>query len=250
MGSLKAERDGLASRIARLSQQIGDLETAIDKLRPLEVSSRESYEELDRQRQRLRNGLNLIERIETLEARKRELEAFKAKGIPRGSVAVGISGEIGHELAQIAQTALRAWHFPGDPTVSFDDKTHDILLDGKNRRGNGKGVRALMNAAVKISVLLYCRRHHLPHPGIIALDSPLLSYRDPITSKHGGLSSDEEEVVQSGLNEHFYRYLVSLSNTIQFIIMENDPPPFNLGPNSMITTFVGKEGEGGRHGLL
>jgi len=107
-----------------------------------------------------------------------------------------------------------------------------------------------MNAAFKISVLLYCRRHHLPHPGIITLDSPLLSYRDPITSKHGELSSDEKEVVQSGLSEHFYRYLVSLSNTIQFIIMENDPPPINLGPNSMITTFVGKEGEGGRHGLL
>jgi len=250
LGSLKAEGDGLASRIARLSQQIGDLETTIDKLRPMEVSSRESYEELDRQRQRLRNGLNLIERIESLETRRRELEAFKAKGLPRGSVAVGVSGEIGHELAQIAQSALRAWHFPGDPTVSFDDKTHDILLDGKNRRGNGKGVRALMNAAFKISVLLYCRRHHLPHPGIITLDSPLLSYRDPITSKHGELSSDEKEVVQSGLSEHFYRYLVSLSNTIQFIIMENDPPPINLGPNSMITTFVGKEGEGGRHGLL
>jgi hypothetical protein len=248
--SLRAEGDGLASGIARLSEQIGDLETAIDKLGPLEVSSRESYEELDRQRQRLRNGLNLMDRIESLEARKRELEAFKAQGIPRGSVAVGISGEIGHELAQIAQSALRAWRFPGDPTVSFDDRTHDILIDGKNRRGNGKGVRALMNSVFKISVLLYCRRHNLPHPGLIALDSPLLSYRDPITSRHGQLSSDEQDVVQSGLNKNFYRYLVSLSDTIQFIIMENEPPPIDLGPNSMITTFVGKEGEGGRHGLL
>jgi hypothetical protein len=248
--SLKAEAEGLTARIARLTRQIGELEVGIDELGPLEVSSRESYEELDRQRQRLRNGLNLIERIKSLEARKRQLEAFKAKGIPKRSVAVGISGEIGFELAQIAQSALRAWHFPGDPIVSFDDKTHDILIDGKNRRGNGKGVRALMNAAFKISVLLYCRRHHLPHPGIIVLDSPLLSYRDPITSKHGGLSSDEEEVVQSGLNEHFYRYLVGLSDTIQFIIMENTAPPIDLGPKSMITTFVGKEGEGGRHGLL
>jgi hypothetical protein len=248
--SLKAELEGLRARIGQLTRQIGDLEAGIDELGPLEVSSRDSYEELDRQRQRLRNGLNRIERIESLEARKRELEAFKATGIPRGSVAVGVSGEIGHELAQIAQSALRAWHFPGDAIVSFSDKTHDILIDGKDRRGNGKGVRALMNAAFKISVLLYCRRHYLPHPGIIALDSPLLSYRDPITSKHGGLSSDEEEVVRSGLNRHFYEYLVGLSDTIQFIVIENYAPPINLGPKSMITTFVGEEGEAGRHGLL
>jgi hypothetical protein len=88
----------------------------------LEASSRESYEALDIERQRLRNGMNLLDRIESLENRKKELEAFKAKGARRGSVAVGVGGEIGFELAQIAQSILRAWRFPGNPTVSFDDK--------------------------------------------------------------------------------------------------------------------------------
>ena len=142
------------------------------------------------------------------------------------------------------------WRFPGNPTVSFDDKTHDILIDRKTRRGNGKGVRALMNAAFKISVLVYCRAKDLPHPGIVALDSPLLSYRDPISSRHGALSSDEELVLKSGLKEYFYRYLLELSDTTQFIIIENDPPPFDLGPKSMVTRFVGSTGQGGRRGLL
>jgi hypothetical protein len=248
--SLKAEGEGLAARITRLSGEIAELEGAIEKLLPLEVSSRESYEALDLARQRLRNALNLLDRIESLGNRKKELEAFKAKGARRGSVAVGVAGEIGFELAQIAQSTLRAWRFPGNPIVSFDDKTHDILIDGKNRRGNGKGVRALMNSAFKISVLVYCHLRDLPHPGIVALDSPLLSYRDPINSKHGALSSDEELVVKSGLSEYFYRYLLELSDRTQFVIVENDPPPFDLGPKSMVTLFVGSTGEGGRPGLL
>jgi hypothetical protein len=79
--------------------------------------------------------------------------------------------------------------------------------------------------------------------------SPLLSYRDPHTSK-GELSPDEYEVTQTGLKEHFYRYLLDQPHDAQFIIIENDPPPFNLGPNAMVTTFVGSLGEGGRPGLL
>ena len=248
--SLKAEGEGLATRIARLSGQIADMEGTIDELLPLEVSTRESYEALDIARQGFRNALNLLDRIESLENRKKELETFKAKGTRRASVAVGVGGEIGFELAQIAQSVLRAWRFPGDPTVSFDDKTHDILIDGKNRRGNGKGVRALMNAAFKISVLVYCRAKGLPHPGIVALDSPLLSYRDPINSRHGALSGDEELVVKSALKEYFYRYLLELSDTTQFIIIENDPPPVDLGPRSMVTRFVGSTGRGDRRGLL
>lgn len=65
-----------------------------------------------------------------------------------------------------------------------------------------------MNAAFKIGVLIYCRAKDLPHPGIVALDSPLLSYRDPHTSKHGELSADEQAVTQTGLSEYFYRYLL------------------------------------------
>jgi hypothetical protein len=107
-----------------------------------------------------------------------------------------------------------------------------------------------MNATYKIAVLVYCRAKGLPHPGIVVLDSPLLSYRDPHTSKHGDLSADEQAVTQTGLNEHFYRYLLDQSDNTQFLIIENDAPPFDLGPDAKVTKFVGLQGQGGRHGLL
>jgi hypothetical protein len=198
----------------------------------------------------VRDGLALKKRIEGLNVRKTTLKAFKPISRSRDSIVVGIGVVVGHEFASTVQTILRAWRFPGDPIVSFDDRTHDVLIDGKDRRGNGKGVRALMNAAFKIGVLVYCQIRGLPHPGIVALDSPLLSYRDPHTSKHGELSDDEQTIMQTGLNEYFYRYLLEHSREAQFIIIENDAPPFDLGSNTMVTTFVGSLGEGGRQGLL
>jgi hypothetical protein len=248
--SLDAEQEGLAARIRYLSDEITSLERQIDETLPLEATSRQIYQELDRAHQRLRDGLALKKRIEGLNVRKAALDAFRPTSRARDSIAVGIGSVVGHEFASVVQTILRAWRFPGDPVVSFDDRTHDILIDGKNRRGNGKGVRALMNAAFKIGVLVYCRAKELPHPGVVALDSPLLSYRDPHTSRHGGLSADERAVTRTGLNEYFYRYLLDQSHDAQFIIIENDAPPFDLGPNAMVTTFVGPLGEGGRQGLL
>ena len=208
MASLRAEQEALTVRSARVSALILSLEDQISTARPLETNSRATYEELDRARQRLRNGLALRRRIENLNSRKNILDAFKPTPTRRGSIAVGVGGVVGHEFATIVQSILLAWQFPSDPVVSFDDRTHDILIDGRDRRGNGKGVRALMNAAFKIGVLIYCRAKNLPHPGIIVLDSPLVTYRDPHTSKHGDLSPDEQAVTNTGLNYHFYRYLL------------------------------------------
>jgi len=77
-----------------------------------------------------------------------------------------------------------------------------------------------MSAAFKIGVLLYCHERKLPHPGIVVLDSPLLSYREPLHSKYGALSPDEEMIVKSGLAEQFYKFLIEKSSVAQFVILE------------------------------
>src|ERR1700741_3417923 len=111
----------------------------------------------------------MAKRVEALRQRKSKLDSFKATKVAKSEINVGIGGVVGHELAMAVQSVLRAWHFPGDPAVSFDDASHDILVNGKSRRSNGKGVRALMNAAFKIGLLDYCRLKQLPHPGVLVL---------------------------------------------------------------------------------
>ncbi|MBB2678480.1 UNVERIFIED_ORG: hypothetical protein M2312_001986 [Rhizobium esperanzae] len=248
MGSLNAEREGLIARATEKEELLKQADISIASARPAELQARKSYEEIDQTRQRVRDGLTLKRRIDNLKARRTELESFKAVKAS-DPVVPGVSGPVGHEFAMTVQSILREWHFPAEPVISFSEK-HDILLNGSDRGSNGKGVRALMNAAFKIGVLVFCREHGLPHPGIVALDSPLLSYRDPHTSKHGDLSPDEEQVKNAGLNTYFYEYLERQSSYAQFIIVENDPPPFQLSPASKLTTFTGPNAEEGRRGLL
>lgn len=249
VASLQAEERGLSGRAKRLTGEIETLELELSATMPLEASARRQYEDLTKTREVVRAGIALGDRIAELERRRNEVASFRPKSVPRGSIVAGIDGPTGHELATWVQGVLHAWKFPGLPTVSFDDSTHDILLNGKGRRGNGKGVRALMNAAFKIGLLLYCRDRGLPHPGIIVLDSPLLSYRDSLNSRHGALSADEAEVIEAGLKDEFYRFLLDHRDEAQFIIVENDPPPAGLR-GMHITTFTGPLGSGGRKGLF
>jgi hypothetical protein len=247
--SLGAEQEGLGSNAARMMLELQNLDQEIAAARPLEASCRATYEEFARTQERVRTGISLLRRVEALLQRKVELAAFKATSVPRSEISVGVGGIIGHELATAVQAVLHAWHFPGSPTVSFDDASHDILIDGRSRRSNGKGVRALMNAAFKIGLLNYCRGKHLPHPGVLVLDSPLLSYREP-QSRHGDLSDDEKAVKASGVKSHFFAYLKAKSATAQFIIIENDPPPPEVASYAKMYAFVGNEGEEGRKGFF
>lgn len=248
--SLRAEQDGLARRAERMALDLQSADQRISNTRPLEAASRSKYEELSRTRDQVRTGIALTRRVDALKQRKNELDSFKATSIPKSEINVGISGVVGHELAMAVQSVLRAWHFPGDPAVSFDDTSHDILVNGKSRRSNGKGVRALMNAAFKIGLLDYCRLKQLPHPGVLVLDSPLLSYREPQKSRHGALSDDEKAVKASGVKDHFFAYLKEKSDAAQFVIIENDSPPAEVEAYAKVYAFVGNEGEEGRKGFF
>jgi hypothetical protein len=248
--SLRVEQEGLARRADRLTLDLQSVDERIADARPRETASRSSYEELSRTRDNVRLGLSLAKRVEALKQRKSELDSFKATKVAKSEISVGVGGVVGHELAMAVQSVLRAWHFPGDPSVSFDDATHDILVNGKDRRSNGKGVRALLNAAFKIGLLDYCRQKQLPHPGVLVLDSPLLTYRQGQKSRHGELSEDEKAIKASGVKERFFVYLKEKSAEAQFIIIENDPPPAAVADYATIYAFVGNEGEEGRKGFF
>jgi hypothetical protein len=144
---------------------------------------------------------------------------------------------------------LTAWQFPGERHVSFDEETFDLKIDGKRRRDNGKGVRAITHAAFKVALLLYCRERDLPHPGFLVLDTPLLTYRDPLTSKYGELSNDEQEIASLSLKDHFFEHLSAESQGAQFIVLENIDPPANITELAKVEVFFGTRG-GGRFGLF
>jgi hypothetical protein len=187
----------------------------------------------------------MYRRRDRLVVRRSQLDVRSPRAIGQGNkLVVGIDGGTGHEFALTVQSILEAWQFPGDPRVGFDLAAHDIRVNGKDRRANGKGVRALLHAAFKIGVLVFCRSRNLPHPGFVVLDNPLLTYREPLQqARHGPLAPDEQALKASALNRHFYSYLDGIRDLGQVLVLENADPPVGL-QGASVTIFTGGEDEG------
>ncbi len=250
--SLIAETDSKKKRRAEIDQSVSALDAHLAELRPLEATVRRDYEVLTEQRSNLSSLLTFLVERERLAIRKTELLAERmssSKSTKSTKLELGPSGALGHELATVIQDVLRTWHYPGNVTVSFDMEKLDIRLNGKLRTDNGKGVRAILHAAFKVGVLLFCQDKKLPHPGFLVLDTPLLTYREPLkVAKYGELTAEEVELKASSLKEYFYAHLASLRDKAQFIILENIDPPADIAA-ATTTVFTG-ELDNGRFGLF
>jgi hypothetical protein len=152
------------------------------------------------------------------------------------------------DFAQTVSKVLTEWQFPGDRRVSFDDGGYDLRIDGKRRRDNGKGVRAVTHSAFKVALLMFCRERNLPHPGFVILDTPLLTYRDPIRT-NSPLSADETALRNTSLKEFFFEHLSRVSSLGQIIVVENVDLPPNINTLGSVETFTG-DPRNGRFGLF
>jgi hypothetical protein len=239
------ETDGFenSTRLSRLNVRIVAAERLLAYLRPREASLRSAYQERLEKREKLRDQLKLFDERDRLAVLLSQITSAPAE--PKQRLSVGIDGPTGHELSMKIQEVLDAWKFPGRPVVSFDPQTQDIRLDGKERRANGKGVRAVLHSAFKIAVMLLCQDRGLPHPGVLVLDTPLLTYREPVkVPRHGALTADEQALAATTLHEHFYRHLAGLTDRAQFIILENSDPPDALRMAVTTHFFTGDPSDG------
>jgi hypothetical protein len=241
--SLSAEADGLRSSIEGLDADVERHGKAAADLRPREAELRAEFKKQWALRNKLLAMLRKFDERDDLIARREELNAAaKRKQPTRSSLVVGIDGPTGHAFAKVVQEVLRAWRFPNNPEVTFEDSTQDIRVNGEDRKDNGKGVRAVMHAAFKVALLIYCQRNNLPHPDFLVLDTPLLTYRDPITSRHGGLAPDEQLLKATTLKDGFYTHLDSLGSSVQIVILENGDPTQTIISQGKAQVFEGADG--------
>lgn len=247
--SLRAEATGLRGREASLVEELSDLDASLDEARPAERGFRRRYERFGVEQDRVNRLLELYRRRDRLMVERSRLDVPVPRRKPGEKAATGLDGPTAHAFAQVVQQVLEAWGFPGKPTVSFDLERQDIRLDGKERSANGKGVRALLHAAIKVALLVYCHEQRRIHPGFVVLDTPLLTYREPLRSRHGALSADEQVLKDSGVAGRFYAHLAGLSEIGQFLIVENSDPPADALALANVQLFTG-EPDDGRYGLF
>lgn len=245
---LEADASGLGGHLNTIGISLSAIETEIGRLRPLEAAARRSYEELWSKRLSLEKIVDLQSRRENLGLRRDEIKRQPTKR-EGGKLVAGPDSTTTYAFGEVVAEVLKAWKFPGADRAQFDHEMLDIAIGGKARSAHGKGVRALLHSAFNVALLIFCHRHEHPHPGLLVLDTPLLTYREPMTSRHGSLSEDEEVLKAAGIADHFYTHLASLKEIAQFIVLENADPPESALSIAKIETFTRVVGEG-RYGLF
>jgi predicted nucleic acid-binding Zn-ribbon protein len=238
----------LVDVIKTLRASLIDVETKLEKATPDFDAHRRELAEVLTRRDRIRHGLDLLERRNDLSKQKTKIDATKPPK-REDTIQSGLSSQTAKEFADVVADVLLEWGFPGQKKVFFDPGTYDLVIDGKERRHNGKGVRAITHAAFKVALLLYCRDRKLPHPGFLVLDTPLLTYRDPFKKPGDKLMPDEEELRNTDLKERFFEHLGHIGADAQFMIFENVDPPPKIYDYALVETFT-NDPSNGRQGLL
>jgi hypothetical protein len=199
------------------------IQIALDNAMGLETSARVTFTEST---ERVRELEKEMDDRRLLASYETEIEDVSLQRVASRQRATGLNLNLtaseANELSKVIKRVLNAWNYPGGEAVHFSVQEQDIVVDGKNRRNNGAGIRAILHAAFKVALLVYCRETNRPHPGFIVLDSPLLAYRPADETKGlGDLTEDELKVQRANLAAHFYQHLHSLQSFAQIIVIEN-----------------------------
>lgn len=219
-----------AAEIVEVEQLIEAANARLDEVRlarieaeQKEVSARSIFLGASARCEKLEADLDNRRRVTDLEGQIARIKATTVKARQRAEgidVNLDLSNSESHQLSTVVKQVLKAWNYPGADALHFDKGDQDIVVDGKRRRDNGAGVRALLHAAFKVGVLIYCIDNGRPHPGFVILDSPLFAYR-PAEERFEDLGDDEMELRKADVATHFYQHLQSMADKAQFIVIEN-----------------------------
>lgn len=249
VSNLESEKEKLKAVLEDLKSNLKQVEKEISQLVPNVNKNHIELRKIIEARDRARKGLSLLEQKDELFVKRKELNNLK-KPSKEDNPKLSLPADEVNEFCKVVSNVLKQWEFPGDCNVSLNYKTYDLIVDGKLRIDNGKGVRAIIHSAFKIALLLYCRDRGLPHPGFVVLDTPLLTYRDPMKNpKLEDLAEDEKALAKTSLKERFFEHLASIYPLGQIIILENIDPPKNIEDLSHVHLFSGNTEEG-RYGLF
>ena len=238
MGKIRAEASDLATALADADAEILEVEQLIsvasDSLKKAslarvqavqtEVSARSIFLNASARSEKLESALENRRRVAELDTQIARIKGTTVQSRQRADgidVNLDLSNSEAHELSTVVKHVLKAWNYPGADAVHFEKGDQDIVVDGKRRRDNGAGVRALLHAAFKVGVLVYCIEKGRPHPGFVILNSPLFAYRPAEEERFEDLADDELELRKADVATHFYRYLQEMADKAQFIVIEN-----------------------------
>jgi hypothetical protein len=176
--------------------------------------------------------------IDSLKSQMLDLDATPDKG--EKLEFIKLTANTMSEVCSRIRALLIAWRMAEDITVAFDEKSADLVVNGRKRTSHGKGVRAVMCAGYVIGLMQEALRANTGHPGFVVLDTPLNPYKEA--------DADDDGEVTTSVKDAFYRNLCSSSALGQVVVFENVAPPADVQTSCNHVHF--SRNSAGRYGFL
>lgn len=231
---LRTQFDDLSARRASLIDGTTRIDEEITATEQQMAPMRERMEESLQARSAIERSLELHERIDELEERRSRLDGEGA--VPARRTAEYIPNRILSTFDDTLRRTLEAWRVPSVEFAEYDQYAMDIRAGNRRRAGRGKGVRSVLHSAFTTALARYCLDSSRPHLGFVVLDSPVVTYRDPISEPNSEPVGEDVDLT-SNVVDHFYRDMLDFPG--QAIIIENGDPPVDVISQARIYRFAG-----------
>ncbi|NNM43757.1 MAG: hypothetical protein HKM07_05390 [Chlamydiae bacterium] len=236
---LSALSKNLEENLTLITTNIECQEKLISPISPI---SKGNLTELNERKTLLIIAVRDFERIERLESRLEEMQTQVKRTKKNTEKDVSQSATL---LCNRVKSLLNEWEVPGVECIDFDKTISDIKINQRKRVSFGKGKRGIFLTAYMVALMEHAVSNDYPSLGIIIIDSPLVTYKDP---KH--TSDDPEEVISEVVKNKFYTWLANRKVIGQIIVLENEEPDKRLKSKLFITEFVGPDKKNGRAGFF
>lgn len=248
IASLESRRAKREKELAAAREKLESIDRRIDRdLAPALRTTKRQLDELIQRRLELETIKADIEQVEALKTVKAKLETSAGKRSPAPKMALDTFA-IDKFCLEI-EALLREWSWKGQGRVTFDEKSCDIIVDGKYRQSHGKGIRAILHAAFIIGLLRYCDKNSMPHPGFVLLDSPLTTFKQKKDQPQ--VETPTESKIDPSIEAAFWANIAATPKSLQIIVFDNKEPPAHTASKLAYAWFAGPEAtDGERSGFI
>ncbi len=244
MIQLEAEKKERNALLTDFNRHFDIINVQIDSIiEPVKSSTKQEIDILISQLSLIKEQDVLKEQLSSYYKQKALLEIELARKPQVGELSKGIGYNIYQGLCKIIEDILRRWKYPNIAAVNFDStyRVFDIVINNKNRKAHGKGIRAITYTSFVVGLMDYCILNNLPHPRTIIIDSPLTTY-------HGKESNSAEDISRD-MQEAFFLDLSNMALNKQLIILDNKDPNEALIAKINYIHFTGDK-QRGRQGFF
>ncbi|MCX8487335.1 MAG: hypothetical protein ORN53_09245, partial [Crocinitomicaceae bacterium] len=233
----KQERE---SNIISLRRQFEIVKIEIqEKIEPIKSATKNEMDNLIKDLSLINEKEVLKQQLDNYFAQKSQLEKELATKPKLGEPTEGVKYTVFKEFCNSIENILRKWKYPNISSVNFDDsyKTYDIVLNNKNRKAHGKGMRAITYTSFVLGLMDFCVNNNLPHSRTIILDSPLTTYQ----GKESKVKSVE---IAKDMEDAFFNDLSTIANDRQIIMLDNKDPNDEVISKINYIHFTGDKSNG------